>query len=73
MAQAAIGPGMQIYSRYSRVETISGELVKVREALAAINRGIGDYDERLEGDLDPETRFCLELDETARLPGGAVR
>ena len=60
LAQAAIGPGMQIYSRYCRVETISGELVTVREALAAINRGIADYDERQEGDLDPETRFCLD-------------
>ena len=60
LAQAAIGPGMQIYSRYSRVETISGEPVSVREALAAINRAIADYDERQEGDLDLETRFCLD-------------
>ena len=60
LAQAAIGPGMQIYSRYSRVETISGEPVPVREALAAINRAIADYDERQEGDLDLETRFCLD-------------
>ena len=60
LAQAAIGPGMQIYSRYSRVETISGEPVSVREALVAINRAIADYDERQEGDLDSESRFCLE-------------
>ena len=60
LAQAAIGPGMQIYSRYSRVETISGEPVSVREALAAINRAIADYDERQEGDLDAETRFCFD-------------
>ena len=60
LAQAAIGPGMQIYSRYSSVETISGEPVPVREALAAINRAIADYDERQEGDLDSETRFCLD-------------
>lgn len=60
LAQAAIGPGMQIYSRYSRVETISGEPVSVREALAAINRAIADYDARQEGDLDSETRFCLD-------------
>ena len=60
LAQAAIGPGMQIYSRYSRVETISGEPVSVREALAVINRAIADYDERQEGDLDSETRFCLD-------------
>ncbi len=59
LAQAAIGPGMQIYSRYSGVETISGKAVSVREALAAINRAIADYDERQEGDLDLESRFCL--------------
>ena len=60
LAQAAIGPGMQIYSRYNRVETIGGEPVSVREALAAINRAIADYDERQEGDLDSESRFCLD-------------
>lgn len=59
-AQAAIGPGMKIYSRFSRVETISGEPVSVRDALAAINRAIADFDERQEGDLDSETRFCLD-------------
>ena len=60
LAQAAIGPGMQIYSRYSRIETISGEPVSVRDALTAINRAIADYDERQEGDLDSESRFCLD-------------
>ena len=60
LAQAAIGPGMQVYSRYSRVETIGGELVSVREALAAINRVIAEYDERQEGNLDSETRFCVD-------------
>ena len=60
LAQAAIGPGMQVYSRYSRVETISGDPVTVREALAAINQAIANYDERQEGELDPPTRFCLD-------------
>ena len=60
LAQAAIGPGMQIYSRYRRVETISGEPVSVREGLAAINHAIAAYDERQEGDLDSESRFCLD-------------
>ena len=60
LAQAAIGPGMEIYSRYSRVQTISGEPVSVREALVAINRAIADYDERQEGDLDSASRFCLD-------------
>ena len=60
LAQAAIGPGMQVYSRYSRVETIGGEPVLVREALANINRVIAEYDERQQGDLDSPTRFCLD-------------
>ena len=59
LAQAAIGPGMQIYSRYGRVETMSGEQLTVRDALAAINRVIAEYDEQTQGDLDQETRFCL--------------
>ena len=60
LAQAAIGPGMQIYSRYRRVETIGGEPLPVREALAAINRVIAEYDERQQGELDAPTRFCLD-------------
>lgn len=59
LAQAAIGPGMQVYSRYRRVETISGDPVTVREALAAINQVVDNYEERQEGELDARTRFCL--------------
>ena len=60
LAQAAIGPGMKIYSRYSRVATIGGELVPIREALAAINRVIAHYHDRQEGELDAESRFCFD-------------
>ena len=59
LAQAAIGPGMQIYSRYSRVETISGKPFTIRDALAAINQAIANYDEQQEGEFDLESRFCL--------------
>ncbi len=59
LAQAAIGPGMEVYSRYSRVERDSGETVPVREALTYINREIETYYEQEEGDFDSETRFCL--------------
>ena len=60
LAQAAIGPGMEIYSRYSAVNTISGEPVSVRDALAAINRAIDDYFEAQEGEIDAESRFCVD-------------
>ena len=59
LAQAAIGPGMEIYSRYSSVSTISGERVTVGDALAAINRAIDDYFEAQEGEIDTESRFCV--------------
>ena len=58
LPQAAIGPGIKVYSQYSRVETISGERVTVREALAAINQVIDAYEEQQEGELDAKTRFC---------------
>ena len=58
LAQAAIGPGMQVYSRYRRVETIGGEPVTVREALAEINREVARHHEREEGALDGASRFC---------------
>ena len=60
LAQAAIGPGMQIYSRYSRVARISGELVPIRDALTEINRVIAHYHDRQEGELDSESRFCFD-------------
>ena len=60
LAQAAIGPGMEIYSRYIRVETISGEVVPVREALREINRVIADYHRREQGELDTASQFCME-------------
>ena len=60
LAQAAIGPGMQVFSRYSRIETVSGERFTVREALREINRAIAFYHEREGGELDAESRFCLQ-------------
>ena len=60
MAQAAIGPGMKVYSKYGRVETFSGEPVTVRDALIAINQAIADYDQQEAGALDAETRFCVD-------------
>ena len=58
LRQAAIGPGMEIYSRYSKVESISGEPVSVREALTAIQNAIDAYDRQIVGDLDDPSKFC---------------
>ena len=58
LAQAAIGPGMAIFSRYARVVLTSGEDMSVREALALINEQLDAFLAETEGDLDSETRFC---------------
>ena len=60
LAQAAIGPGMKVYTRYSAVETIAGEPVSVKDALKEINRVLAEYFLRQHGELDSETRFCLD-------------
>src|SRR5256886_3074242 len=38
LAQAAIGPGMAVYTRYARVLDAAGKPLSVREALALINQ-----------------------------------
>ena len=59
LAQAAIGPGMEVYSRYRKVARMSGEVVPIREVLMHINNQITAYHEKETGELDPETQFCL--------------
>ena len=60
LAQAAIGPGIQVYSKYRSVETVSGEPVSVRDALIEINRVIAEYHRREQGELDAASQFCIE-------------
>ncbi len=60
LAQAAIGPGMEVYSRYVAVETISGESVTVRDALIEINRVVDEFHRQESGALDSVSRFCLD-------------
>ena len=51
---------MEIYSKHSRVETISGDPVSVRDALQQINRVISAYFDREEGELHASSRFCVD-------------
>ena len=60
LAQAAIGPGMAIFTRYARVLDASGKAVSVREALALINETLGRSAlAEQEGDFDADTRWAL--------------
>ena len=59
LAQAAIGPGMGVYTRYARVLDASGETVAVREALSLINQTLDEVLAEQEGDFDADTRWAL--------------
>jgi putative DNA methylase len=58
-AQAAIGPGMAIFSRYSKVLEADGSPMHVRAALQLINQELDTYLVEQEGDFDTDTRFCV--------------
>ncbi|PIZ03459.1 MAG: hypothetical protein COY58_09265 [Gammaproteobacteria bacterium CG_4_10_14_0_8_um_filter_38_16] len=58
LAQAAIGPGMAIYSKYSAVLNQDGSKMTVHEALILINRAITDYLNPNSGNFDADTLFC---------------
>ena len=58
LAQAAIGPGMEAFSRYAQVLESNGAAMGVREALVLINRAIDSYFEE-EGAGDADSGFCM--------------
>lgn len=58
LAQAAIGPGMAIYSKYAAVLNQDGSKMSVHDALILINRAITDYLNPDSGNFDADTLFC---------------
>ena len=59
LPQAAIGPGMAVFSRYSSVIESDGSQMSVRSALARINEILDQVLNEQEGDFDPTTRFGI--------------
>jgi putative DNA methylase len=59
LAQAAMGPGMQVYSRYREILDQSGNRVPVERALQLINAALGEVLDEQAGDLDPYSRFAV--------------
>jgi putative DNA methylase len=59
LQQAAIGPGMAIYTRYSQVLDSSGNPLSVRDALMMINQALDEVLAHQEGDFDSDTRWAL--------------
>ena len=61
LAQSAIGPGIGVYSRYSQVLEADGSPMTVRAALQLINQEVDTYFSDQDGELDRESRFCVDL------------
>jgi putative DNA methylase len=59
LQQAAIGPGMAIFSRYKKVVESDGNPMRVRVALGLINQALDELLSEQESDYDAETRWAL--------------
>ncbi len=59
LPQAAIGPGMAVFSRYAKVLENDGTPMTVRSALARINEILDQVLNEQEGDFDASTRFAI--------------
>jgi putative DNA methylase len=59
LAQAAIGPGMAVFSRYKKVLETDGSPMRVRTALGLINQGLDEVLSELESEFDSDTRWAL--------------
>ncbi len=59
LQQAAIGPGMSVFTRFSQILDAQGKPMAVREALALINQILDEALAEQEGDFDSESRWAL--------------
>jgi putative DNA methylase len=70
LAQSAIGPGMGVFSRYSKVVEADGTAMTVRTALGLINQMLDETLSEQEGDFDGDTRWALAwFEESGVNPG----
>lgn len=70
LAQASIGPGMAVFSRYAKVVEADGGTMRVRSALTLINQALDEILTAQEGDFDAETRWALAWFEEQGLEPG---
>ena len=59
LAQAAIGPGMAVFTRYAKVIESDGSPMTVRTALGIINQVLDEVLAEQEGEFDADTRWAL--------------
>ena len=61
LAQSSIGPGISIYSKYESILESDGSKMTVRTALQIINQELDAFVSEQEGEMDSESRFCVNL------------
>ena len=71
LAQAAIGPGMAVYTHYAKVLDAEGKSLSVRGALALINQTLDEALAEQEGDFDADSRWALAWLEHSGFAEGA--
>jgi putative DNA methylase len=71
LAQAAIGPGMAAFTRYSKVVESDGSPMTVRTALGLINQSLDEVLAEQEGEFDGDTRWALSWFEQFGMDDGA--
>ncbi|MDT3766833.1 DUF1156 domain-containing protein [Gleimia hominis] len=59
LSQAAIGPGISVYSRYARIRKTDGSDLSIKQALEIINRTVDEVLGEKDLDYDGETRFSV--------------
>lgn len=59
LAQAAIGPGISVFSRYAKVREADGTDMSVRDALLLVNTCLDEVLGEQESDFDADTRFAV--------------
>lgn len=59
LPQAAIGPGMAVFSKYAEVIDSDGSQMPVREALRQINALLDEVLSAQESEYDSDTRWCV--------------
>jgi putative DNA methylase len=59
LAQASIGPGMKVFSQYSKVVESDGTALRVRTALQLINQVLDEALAEQEGEFDLQTRWAV--------------
>ncbi len=70
LAQAAIGPGMAVFTRFAKVFDADGRPMSVRQALALINQTLDEALAEQEGDFDADTRWALAWFEQSGFEAG---